>query len=88
MPDAIDTICADLGIRFIQTHEPLGPLLTKAGPTVRAIGREHGSDHLVTVLRTFTESAGNELALKAPCLWAVSDIVKAHSGWLDRQDAG
>ena len=47
---------------------------------------------LLEVLLSIVESAGNERALTAPVIWAVSDLLLAHpswfgSDWLDALDA-
>lgn len=80
----VESICADLGIKIIPCNETLGPMLTKAGQTLRALLAQYGEGHTIIVLRTITESAGNECALTAPAIWAVSDLVLAHPNWPDR----
>jgi hypothetical protein len=81
MPDAVDQICADLEIQVIPTHQAIGPMKTKAGQTLRNVCRRHGAGHLIMVLRTITESAGNELALTEPCLLGISDVMLTHPTW-------
>ncbi|QOZ11877.1 hypothetical protein [Bradyrhizobium sp. CCBAU 51765] len=48
-----------------------------------AIFDEYGAGHLTLVLRTITESSGNERALKAPIIWAVSDLIAAQPAWAE-----
>jgi hypothetical protein len=81
---AVESICADLGIRIIPCNEALGPMLTKAGQTLRRILEQYGEGHCIIVLRTITESAGNDCALIAPVIWGVSDLVLAHPSWSSR----
>jgi hypothetical protein len=84
MLDAVDAILADLQIAVIPTNQTRGPMQTKARQILRAIFRDHGEGHLILLLRTITESNGNELALIAPCLLAVSDVMRAHPAWPNR----
>src|ERR1700722_19040983 len=81
MPDAVDAILADLEIEVIPTRQRREPMQTKAGQILRAIFRDHGEGHLIMLLRTITDSNGNEFALIAPCLWAVSDVMRPHPAW-------
>lgn len=81
MPDAVDQICADLDIKIVECRETCGPFRTKAAATLAQLLRDHGAGHLIIVLRTITESAGNERMLIAPVIWAVSDLILAHPHW-------
>jgi hypothetical protein len=84
MTDAVDAILADLEITVIPTRQRMAPMQTKAGQVLRKIFRNYGEGHLIMLLRTITESNGNELALIAPCLFAVSDVMIAHPTWPSR----
>lgn len=83
MPISAGSICLDMGIEIVPTTVRPGDRQTCAGATIAAIFEEHGPGHLTLVLRTITESAGNERALKAPIIWAVSDLVAAQPAWAD-----
>jgi hypothetical protein len=80
----VEQLCADLGIKIIPCNKTLGPMLTKAGQTLRGIHEQHGEGHTIIVLGTITESAGNNCALIAPVIWGVSDLVLAHPSWSSR----
>lgn len=77
-------ICRDLEIEIVPTTVRPGPNQTCADATLTAILNEHGPGHLTLVLRTIVESAGNERALKAPIIWAVSDLILTQRAWADR----
>jgi len=79
----VEEICTDLGIVIISCNETGGPMRTTAIKTLGRILKQHGEGHLIIVLRTIIESSGNENALKAPAIWAVSDLVLAHPKWPD-----
>ncbi len=81
MADVVDGILADLEIETIPTRQSRGPMQTKAGQIIRRIYRSHGEGHLIMLLRTISESNGNGLALIAPCLFGISDLMVAHPSW-------
>lgn len=83
MSISAESICKDMGIEVVPTTARPGNNRTCAGATIAAIFDEHGPGHLTLVLRTITESAGNARALKAPIIWAVSDLIAAQPGWAD-----
>lgn len=73
----------DLGIRFVpinQTHRR-GPMETHAVNIVDGIIRKHGLPHATFTLRTITESEGNQCALIADVIEAVSGVIFHHSRW-------
>ncbi|WP_143274187.1 hypothetical protein [Bradyrhizobium canariense] len=72
-----------MGIEIVPTTARPGNNRTCAGATLAAIFDAHGPGHLTLVLRTITESSGNERALKAPIIWAVSDLIAAQPAWAD-----
>lgn len=78
------SICRDLEIEIVPTTVRPGNNQTCAGATIDAIFDEHGAGHLILVLRTIVESAGNERALKAPIIWAVSDLIASQPDWTNR----
>jgi len=79
----VEEICSDLGVSIIAWKEPYGPLRTKSPKIIRIVLDRHGEGHLIIVLRTIIESTGNECALIAPVIWAVSDLILAHPKWPD-----
>ncbi|MCK1568706.1 hypothetical protein IVB08_33105 [Bradyrhizobium sp. 173] len=83
MSISADSICHDMGIEIVPTTVRPGDNQTCAGATIAAIFDQHGAGHLTLVLRTITESTGNERALKAPIIWAVSDLIAAQPAWAD-----
>lgn len=63
-----------------------------AGNTLERIRKEHGAEHLRSVLISIVETTNNKRMLVAPVIWAVSDILLAHptwfgGEWLDAMDA-
>jgi hypothetical protein len=54
---------------------------TCASQTLENIRRRRGGDHLRSVLMTIVETP-NELALVAPVILAVSDVLAAYPSWL------
>jgi hypothetical protein len=90
----VATICSEFEITVTpcsQRRTGGGVLETCASSTLQRILRDWGEAHLREVLLSISESAGNERALIAPVLWAVSDILLAHpnwfgSDWLDAMD--
>ncbi|UPJ44140.1 hypothetical protein IVB40_08880 [Bradyrhizobium sp. 40] len=73
-----------MGIEIVPTTVRPDKNQTCAGATIAAVFDEHGPGHLTLVLRTITESTGNERALKAPIIWAVSDLIATQPAWADR----
>jgi hypothetical protein len=84
MPLSLESICKDLGITAIPTKQYRRPNETHAGESLQRIFDRHGEAHLVTTLRTITQSTENERALIAPVINAVSDIIAAHLRWAER----
>jgi hypothetical protein len=56
-------------------------LETCAASTLQRLLSDWGESHLREVLLSIVESAGNERALTAPVIWAVSDLLLAHPNW-------
>jgi hypothetical protein len=44
----------------------------------------YGPEHVTLLIRTITESEGNEGALVAPVISAVSSVMSCHPGWPDK----
>jgi hypothetical protein len=78
MTPSLESICKNLGITAIPTKQYRRPRETHAGESLQRIFDRHGEDHLIMTLRTITESAGNDRALIAPVINALSDIIAAH----------
>lgn len=84
MRDVATDLCAQLGIRVVPCAATNAPSTTKAVNVISRIIEDHGVGHATLTLRTIVESAGNDRALQAPVIWAVSDVILAHPGWADR----
>ena len=95
----VAAICAEFGITVVppSRRRPGGVALeTCAAATLQKLLSDWGESHLRDVLLSISESAGNERALIAPVLWAVSDVLLAHPSWfggdwlaaLDKIDLG
>ncbi len=69
---------------MIPQQQPAGDNRTKCGPTLQRLLDQYGQDHLVTVLKTFTETQGNAGALVEQAILAVSASVRAHPSWPER----
>lgn len=87
-------ICSEFGIAVVApAQRRLGgkALETCAAATLQRLLLDWGESHLREVLLSIVESAGNERALTAPVISAVSDLLLAHpawfgSDWLDALD--
>ena len=75
------SICSSLDIEIIPTSVRPGKNQTCADATMAAVFKQYGPGHLTLVLRTIVESVGNERALKAPIILAVSDLVATQPSW-------
>ena len=95
----VAAICAEFGITVVppSRRRPGGVALeTCAAATLQKLLSDWGESHLRDVLLSISESAGNERALIAPVLRAVSDVLLAHPSWfggdwlaaLDKIDLG
>jgi hypothetical protein len=76
----------DLGIRSTSSskrHPDGMPMATCAGNVVERLIKQCGLGHVTLTLRTIVESAGNDRALIADVIEAVSDVIKAHPRWAD-----
>jgi hypothetical protein len=90
----VAAICSEFGIVIVPpAHRRTGgaALQTVAAATLQRLLRDWGKSHLCDVLLSIVESAGNERALIAPVILAVSDLLLAHpdwfgSDWLDAMD--
>lgn len=75
------SICSELGITVIPVTKQRGPMETCAINTLEHVLRNHGSEHLRSVLMSIVETENNKRMLVAPVIWAVSDILLAHPSW-------
>lgn len=88
----LPAILSELGITIVPVTKQRDVMETCAGNTLERIRREHGAEHLRSVLISIVETTNNKRMLVAPVLWAVSDILLAHPSWfggewLDAMDA-
>lgn len=88
----LTAILSELGITIVPVTKQRDVMETCAGNTLERIRREHGAEHLRSVLISIVETTNNKRMLVAPVLWAVSDILLAHptwfgGEWLDAMDA-
>ncbi|GAC1572958.1 MAG: hypothetical protein NVS3B5_02160 [Sphingomicrobium sp.] len=76
-------LCNELGVEVVDTRlqHKRGPGQTCAAGTLEQIMREHGSEHLRSVLISIMQSENNRMALVRPVLLAVSDLLRVHPTW-------
>ena len=77
-------ILNEFRVQAIPTAAARGPFQTHAGKTLENIYEDHGEAHLRDVLTCLTEAENNAMALVAPVITAVSDVLRAHAGWWER----
>jgi len=82
--NTLESILFDMGIEVVPTNAAAGNMQTHAGQILLKIFKRHGQGHLIMVLRTITESAGNQRALKSPIILAISDLLRTQPAWADR----
>jgi hypothetical protein len=91
----VASICSEFGIAVVppcRRRTGGAALETCAASTLQRLLSDWGESHLREVLLSIVESAGNDRALTAPVIWAVSDLLLAHPNWfggdwLDALDA-
>lgn len=88
----LPAILSELGIAIVPVTKQRDVMETCAGNTLERIRKEHGAEHLRSVLISIVETTNNKRMLVAPVIWAVSDILLAHptwfgGEWLDAMDA-
>lgn len=81
MTPALANICAELGITIVPMTKQRGPMETFAENTMERILREHGAEHLRSVLISIVETENNKRMLVAPVIWGMSDTLLAHPTW-------
>lgn len=77
----LSAILSELGITIVPVTKQRGVMETCAGNTLERIRKEHGAEHLRSVLISIVETTNNKRMLVAPVIWAVSDILLAHPTW-------
>lgn len=74
-------ILDEYGVETIPIKATRRPRQTCAGKTLENILGNHGEDHLRAVLSCLMEGENNAMALVAPVITAVSDLLLAHRDW-------
>jgi hypothetical protein len=77
----LPAILSELGIAIVPVTKQRDVMETCAGNTLERIRKEHGDEHLRSVLISIVETTNNKRMLVAPVIWAVSDILIAHPTW-------
>jgi hypothetical protein len=77
----LPAILSELGITIVPVTKQRDVMETCAGNTLERIRKEHGAEHLRSVLISIVETTNNKRMLVAPVIWAVSDILLAHPAW-------
>lgn len=77
----LSAILSELGIAIVPVTKQRDVMETCAGNTLERIRKEHGAEHLRSVLISIVETTNNKRMLVAPVIWAVSDILLAHPSW-------
>lgn len=77
----LPAILSELGIAIVPVTKQRDVMETCAGNTLERIRKEHGAEHLRSVLISIVETTNNKRMLVAPVIWAVSDILLAHPAW-------
>ncbi|NKE74080.1 DUF3102 domain-containing protein [Ochrobactrum sp. MC-1LL] len=76
-------LCAEFDIEIIPgTSYPL-PGQTRAVATINRLIEKYGEGHARIVLSTLAEAAGKQGLIDKYSLWAVSDLVRACSDWIE-----
>lgn len=81
MTPALASICEELGVTVIPANVRRTPGATKCGDVLDYILEKRGEGHVILLLRTLMESAGNRMALVEPIIRAVSNVMLARPDW-------
>ena len=81
---SIAPILSEYGIQTIPTNVVRGPMQTHAGRTLERLAISHGEGHLRDVLTCLVEGENNGMALVAPVITAVSEELRVHREWWER----
>jgi hypothetical protein len=76
---------SELGVIYVPPDQQRrrAPLETCCMRMVDGMIRKHGLQHTTLTLRTIAESEGNQFALVADIIAAVSDVILSHRRWAD-----
>jgi hypothetical protein len=78
---ALASICEEIGIGIIPVTKQRDVMETCAINTLERILRDHGPEHLRSVLISIVETENNKRMLVAPVIWGMSDVLLAHPSW-------
>lgn len=79
----VRAICAEFDIEIVAANEAPKPGQTRALATMRRILEKHGEGHLRLVVSTLAETTGNQGLINEYSAWAVSDLIRANSEWVE-----
>ncbi|ORE92687.1 hypothetical protein ATO13_17239 [Stappia sp. 22II-S9-Z10] len=80
--ETAQAILREFGVELLpSTAKKTRPRQTYMDAKLRTLFDRHGSDHFRDVLTAILESEGNEDALVAPIVAAVSSLLRAHPRW-------
>lgn len=84
MTATLADICAELEVEVVDNRQSRSrkPGQTCAQGTLLKILQDEGSAHLRCVLMSIMETTNNKMMLVAPVIWAVSDVLRGHPGWV------
>lgn len=83
MTATLETILPAYGLVIVPTSKRRAAGETHAGGVLRRILREHGVEHLATVLALLRGSSRNRESLSSESIAAVSDVLRARPDWLE-----
>ncbi|QYM73897.1 hypothetical protein K1X45_05680 [Pseudochrobactrum sp. Wa41.01b-1] len=81
----LDSTMDQLGVKLVPTYRRRARGQSHARGTMKAIRDAHGEGHLIFVVRTIKQSAGNIDELWSETIGAVSDIVLQRPDWAERR---
>lgn len=81
----LDSLMDQLGVKLVPTYRRRARGQSHARGTMKAIRDAHGEGHLVFVVKTIKQSAGNIDELWSETIGAVSDIVLQRPDWAERR---
>jgi hypothetical protein len=81
----VAAICAEFGIQIVPANVYPLPGQTRAVATLRRIMHRHGKGHLRLVVATLAETKGNQGLINEYSAWAVSDLIRACSDWVENR---
>lgn len=81
----VEAICAEFGIEVIPGNRYPLPGQTRATATLERIRKRYGDGHLRLVIATLAETKGNQGLINEFSAWAVSDLIRACSDWVENR---